>query len=361
MKIFEEMEQRGHEELIFNYVDDVDLKMIISLHDTTLGKTLGGVRMGEYDSDADAIEETLRLSQIMTYQSATADIDCGGGSVVLWGDRQNQKSEAYFRAVGRLIESLKGRIVVSPDLGTDSQDFKYIQRETENTIFRSQQEESSADSGDTFLSAEVTALGVYWGIKACAKSAFGSDDLSGRSFAVQGLGKVGRALVDCLKQENTSLAVTDIVYDNIKQVQDTYPDVQSVRPEEILYRECDFLVPCAVSSIIDREALNKLRCRVIAGSAYNIFTDEKLLDEVHGKGILYAPDFVISAGDLLLLDRNLKLGNLERAREETKIIYNYLLDLLYRSAQEKVPPYKLAMRDAMERYRKIDQIKNILC
>ena len=353
--IFEEMEKRGHEELIFNYNEDVDLRMIVSLHDTTLGRTLGGVRMRDFDSDAEAVGESLKLSEIMTSQCATADIDSGGSNVILWGDPGRDKNEAYFRAVGRLIESLKGRLIVYPDLGTDSEDFKYIQRETGETIFQS----STIDNSR--VSAEITALGVYWGIKACAKAVFGSPDLKGRSFAVQGLGKVGNSVVEYLYQEDVKVAVSDLVYDSIKEVEDRFPDVSIVRPEEIMFEETDFLVPCALGSIITPENIDRLRCRIIAGSAYNVFSEESLVQRIHKKGILYAPDFVMSAGELFLLDKDLKLGSPEKAKDAAKIIYPVLIDVLLRALEEKLPPVVIARKDALDRYRIIDRIKNILC
>jgi len=355
MKIFDEMEKRGHEELIFNYFGDVDLKMIVSLHDTTPGKTLGGLRMGYYDTEDKAVLESMRLSQIMTYQSAAADIDCGGGSVVLWGDPGKHKSEAYFRAVGRLIESLKGRISVYPDMGTDSQDFKYIQRETERTIYRS----SAVDNSR--ISADITAYGVYWGIKACAKVAFGSSDLTGRSFTVQGLGKVGSSLINYLKKEDTRLIVTDYVFDRIKEAEDKYSDITVVRPEKIFSEKADFFVPCAQGSVITGRTLDSLQCRVVAGPAYTVFADEGLMAEAHKRGILYAPDFIISSAELFLLDKDLKLDSLKKAKEEAKIIYSVLLDVFTRAREEGVPPFELARKEALERYRKLDQIKNILC
>ncbi|MCP4217209.1 MAG: leucine dehydrogenase, partial [bacterium] len=61
MELFEEIEKRGHEELIFNYFKDVDLKMIVSLHDTTLGKSIGSLRMNSYESNMEAIIDSLRL------------------------------------------------------------------------------------------------------------------------------------------------------------------------------------------------------------------------------------------------------------------------------------------------------------
>lgn len=356
MKLFEEMEKRGHEELIFNYFKDVDLKMIISLHDTTLGRTVGGLRMNDkYKSDMDAVIESLRLSQVMTYQGATAETDSGGANALLLGDPNTDKNEAYFRAVGRFVESLKGRLIIAPDLGTDAGDFRYIQRETDNTIFGEEIRDNTKPA------ARIAASGVYWGIKACAKNIFGTSDLAGRSFVIQGLGTVGKNIVDYLKEEKTRVYISDLVYDNIKEVEDKYPDVEILKPSEVLTRECDFLVPCAVGSIINESNLDHLKCKVIAGSAYNIFSREELIDVVFKKGILYAPTFLIAAGDLFLLDKNLKLGSVENDRERTIIIYSMMLDILNRASEKGMAPYQVAKHDAMKRYSEIDRINNILC
>jgi len=357
MKIFDEMEKRGHEELIFNYFGDVDLKLIISLHDTTLGRAIGGLRMNQYDSEMDAIIESLRLSQGMTYQCVTADTDGGGGNALLYGNPKTDKNEAYFRALGRFIESLKRKLNIYPDLGTDVLDFKYIQRETGNTIFDKEIDDSSKST------ARITAYGVYWGIKACAKEVFTRDNLSGLSFAVQGLGNVGKILVDLLLKEKATLYISDLVYDNIKVIEDRHPDadVHVVKPDELLYQETDFIVPCAVGSIIDAANVDRLNCKVIAGAAYNIFADESLIEKAHENNILYAPAFVISAGDLFLLNKNLKLGDVESSQDRTKIIYDILLDILRRARSRSISPYQVAKEDAIERYKKIDQIKNILC
>lgn len=355
MKIFEEMEKREHEELIFNYFKDVDLKMIISLHDTTLGKTIGGLRMNQYNTDMDAVIESLRLSQMMTYQGTTAETDSGGGNALLLGNPKTDKSEAYLRAVGRFVESLKGRLIISPDLGTEPQDFKHIQRETDYTIFGEEIKDNTKST------AQITASGVYWGIKACAKQIFGTSDLSGRSFAIQGMGNVGKALVEYLKKEKTKIYISDLIYDNIKEIEDKFPDVEMIKPSAILFMDTDFVVPCAVGSIFDEENIDLLRCKVIAGSALNIFTNDDLIPKVHEKGILYAPSFLIAAGDLFLLDRKLKLGQVEEKIEMTKIIYNHMIQILQDAAEQKTSAHAIAKARAMARYKKIDCIKNIIC
>ncbi|MGE5340142.1 MAG: Glu/Leu/Phe/Val dehydrogenase dimerization domain-containing protein [Candidatus Omnitrophota bacterium] len=355
MKIFDEMEKRGHEELIFNYFKDVDLKMIISLHDTTMGKTIGGLRMSRYKSDMEAVIESLRLSQGMTYEAATAETDSGGGSAILIGNPGTDKNEAYLRAVGRFVESLKGKLILSPDLGTESLDFKHIQRETNNTIFNEDIQDNTKST------AQITAYGVYWGIKACAKHVFGSSDLSGRSFAVQGVGNVGRFVVEYLKRENTTIYISDLVYDNLKEVEDKYPDIQVVKPSTILFMDTDFVIPCAVGSVLNKENISLLQSKVIAGPALNIFSDDDLIESLHRMGIIYAPAFLLAAGDLFLLDKNLKLGSVSENMEGTKIIYNLLRDILQRASDLGVSPYRMAMEYAMERYRQIKSINHILC
>ncbi len=355
MKIFEEMEKRGHEELIFSYNESTNLKAIIALHDTTLGKSVGGIRMSCYENDDAAVAEALRLSQIMTYQSATADVDCGGGAIVLQGNPITEKSEAFFRALGRFLESLKGRLVIFPDLGTDASDFRYIQRESIHTIF------SKTIADRSKPSAQITAYGVYWGIKACAKMIYGSPSLNGLTFAVQGLGNVGKFLVQYLKQEDTHLVISDLIYDNIKEIEDKYPDTTIVRPNEILNQEVDFFVPCAKGNLIDADILKKMHCRVIAGAAYSVFKTDNLIEQAHEHGILYAPDFVISAGDLFHLNDDLKLTEIEQALEGAQIIYDVMLQILKRAQELKVSPYSIALEQAHERYQKIDRIKDILC
>ncbi len=355
MQIFEEMEKRDHEELIFNYFEDVDLKLIISLHDTTPGRTIGGLMMNMYKSNMDAVIESLRMSQTMTYQSATADVDCGGANALILGDPQTDKNEAFFRAAGRFIESFKGKLFVSPGLSTETKDFKYIQRETDYTIFEKRIDDSSKPT------AEITAWGVYWGIKACAKMVFGTSDLSGLSFTIQGVGNVGKYVVDYLRQEKTEIYISDLVYDNIKEVEDKYSDIKILKPDQVMSQKTDFLVPCAVGGIINKDNIKNLNCKIIAGSAYNIFTSEKLIDEVFKNDILYAPVFLIAAGDLFLLDKNLKIDLDEKEKKGTEIIYNLLLDIFQRASIKGVSPYEIAKKDAMNRYKKIDQIKNILC
>jgi leucine dehydrogenase len=351
-EIFEEMEARGHEELIFCYHHPTRLKAIVAIHNTTLGKAIGGCRLWKYKSEKEAISDVFKLAEIMTCQSAIADSDTGGGKIVLWHDFDEQPDEAYYRALGRFIEGLKGRFVTYPDLGTDTEDMRYIKRETDHVLL------FGYPTGGA-ESAEITAYGIYWGMKACAKEVYGISDLDGLTIAIQGVGSVGSKLADYLMQEDVELVTSDLNYDRLKSVQDRYPQTKIVKPEDIMFVECDILSPCALGPVITRKNISDLKCKIIAGAAYNLLEDQKLCQELYKKGILVAPDFVINAGEMFLTEDQFKILSKEQALASARKIYDMMAKVIARSKKENVSPYEAGHRMAAERVRRVGGVKSI--
>src|SRR5437868_4470101 len=107
-----------HEQVVFFYDKVTRLKAIIAIHNTTLGPSLGGTRMWTYKSEAEALNDVLRLSRGMTYKAAISGLKLGGGKAVIIGDSRKDKSEAMFRKYGEFIESLNGRYITAEDVGT---------------------------------------------------------------------------------------------------------------------------------------------------------------------------------------------------------------------------------------------------
>lgn len=108
-----------HEEVVFCHDSRVGLKCIIAIHNTQLGPALGGVRMWNYETVDQAVEDVLRLSRGMTYKAAIAGLNLGGGKAVIIANPKTEKSEALFRCYGTYVESLNGRYVTAEDVGTD--------------------------------------------------------------------------------------------------------------------------------------------------------------------------------------------------------------------------------------------------
>jgi len=354
LSIFDLMDEYGHEELVFCYDRGTGLRAIIAVHDTTLGPALGGTRMWDYTSEDAAVAEALRLSRSMTYQGAISDCDTGGGKGILWGDPARDKSEAYFRAFGRFIEGLGGRFITYADLGTDDRDLRYVKRETRYIA-----PFVTPGRGES-LGGKATAYGVLWGMRACCKVKFGVSSARGRRVAIQGLGEVGANLARYLYEEGAELVITDIVYDAMKRVQDTNPGAEIVRPDEIYECECDIFSPCAFGRVVTRERAERLKCKIIAGAAYDVLESAEVGDYLHSQGILYAPDFVISAGELFQTADDMRPATEEETLRRTSEIFDVLVKVFERAARDDIPPFRAARMMADERMERVGGVRSIL-
>ena len=71
--ILKSMDKMGHEQVLFCRDKKTGLKAIIAIHDTTMGPSLGGVRIWDYKNEFEALEDALRLSRGMTYKLQSQD------------------------------------------------------------------------------------------------------------------------------------------------------------------------------------------------------------------------------------------------------------------------------------------------
>src|ERR1700710_789867 len=248
--IFSQLEAYGHKKVVFCSDPDTGLKAIIAIHDTTLGPALGGTRMWAYKSEDEALHDVLRLSKGMTYKSAVAGLNLGGGSAVIIGDARKDKTEALLRKFGRFIKNLNGEFITAEDVGTNPRDMEYIRMETQHVMGVP---ETIGGSGDP---APIAALGVFMGIKACVKELYGNDQLTGRSIIVQGIGHVGENLVRLLRDENAKVYASDINEDRLGQVAKKY-GAEAVSNNSIFDIDADIYSPCALGATVNAQTIGK--------------------------------------------------------------------------------------------------------
>ncbi|MDQ0269637.1 Leu/Phe/Val dehydrogenase [Cytobacillus purgationiresistens] len=316
---------KEHEQVIFCNDEGTGLRAIIAIHSTRLGPALGGCRMFPYKSEAEALEDCLRLSKGMTYKCAAADVDFGGGKAVIIGDPNSDKSPELFRAFGQYVESLHGRFYTGTDMGTSPEDFIHALKET-NCIVGV--DEVYGGSGD---SSVPTAQGVIYGLQATNKALTGSDDLAGRSYAIQGLGKVGMKVAERLMDEGADLYVTDINDHALGQLllkaKSHGSAVKVLDSQEIYSAPADIFVPCAMGGILNDETISLLKVQGVAGSANNQLLENRHGQTLKDRGILYAPDYIVNSGGLIQVADELYTPNKERVLQKTKAIYTSLLNV----------------------------------
>ncbi len=343
MEIFELMAEHDHEQVVFGSEPAAGFRGIIAIHNTRLGPALGGTRFWNYNNDAEALRDVLRLSRGMTYKAAAAGLNLGGGKSVIIGDPKMQRREMIMRAHGRFVETLKGRYITAEDVGTSVEDMDYVHMETEYVTGL------AGRSGDP---SPVTAYGAYRGIKAAAKEKFGNDSLDGLTVAVQGVGHVGYYLCEDLAAEGAKLIVTDIDNERIKRVVDEF-GAKAVEPDKIYGVEADVFAPCALGAIVNDETIPQFKFQVIAGAANNQLGEERHGEELMKKGILYAPDYVINAGGLINVYGELNAWSPERAKRKAGEIYDTLGQLFELAREQGIPTGQAADRLAE---RRIDQV-----
>ncbi|MBM7693236.1 leucine dehydrogenase [Peribacillus deserti] len=352
MEIFKYLETYDYEQVVFCQDKRSGLKAIIAIHDTTLGPALGGTRMWTYESEEAAIEDALRLARGMTYKNAAAGLNLGGGKTVIIGDPKKDKNEAMFRAFGRYIQGLNGRYITAEDVGTTVADMDLIHEETDYVTGISPAFGSSGNP------SPVTAYGVYRGMKAAAKAAFGDDSLEGKVIAVQGVGNVAYNLCRHLHEEGAKLIVTDINKEAVKMAVDEF-GAKAVDPQDIYGVECDIYAPCALGAVINDATIPQLKARVIAGAANNQLKETKHGDLIHEMGIVYAPDYVINAGGVINVADELYGYNRERAMKKVELIYNNIEKVIEIAKRDGIPTYRAADLMAEERIESVRTSTNL--
>jgi len=338
MSLFEHKEFDQHEQVVFCHDKQTGLKAIIAIHDTTMGPALGGTRLWNYASSAEALTDVLRLSRGMTYKSALAGLPLGGGKAVIIGDAKSIKSAELFRAYGRFVNSLSGRYITAEDVNIRTSDIAII---AEETAFVAGTAEKAGDP------SPHTALGTYLGLKAAVKHAFGQDNLSGIRIAVQGLGAVGYDFADYCHRDGAQLFVTDINPAACERAAQQL-NATVVGLDEIYALEVDVYAPCALGATVNDDTLKLLKAKIIAGSANNQLATPAHDQMVMDMGVLYAPDYVINAGGVIHVCS--EAANMSRTETDQKVrdIYTTLTTIFSRSKSESRPTGQIADELARE-------------
>ena len=352
MEIFDYMGESGHEQLVMCSDPESGLKTIIAVHDTTLGPAAGGTRMWPYESEQAAVQDALRLAQAMTYKCAAAGLPLGGGKAVIIGDSRTEKTEALMRSYGAFVDTLGGRYLTTTDVGTTTRDLEYIHQTTDYVLGLPT---TLGGSGDTSI---MTGLGIYMGMKACARDVWGSDSLQGKKVAVQGFGKVAACMSQHLMEDDARLVVTDVQEEALERARDLGLIV--VAPEKIFDVDCDIFAPCALGGVLNGESIPKLRCRIVAGGANNQLLGPEHGAEIYRRGILYAPDYIINAGGIINAAAEVGMAySPDRAREQTERIYDITGRVIHISKSEEIPTAKAADRLAEERLASVRAVRKL--
>lgn len=271
------------------------LAICVAVHSTALGPAAGGCRIAHYADPSAAVADALRLSAAMTEKNALAGLDHAGGKSVVALPAAARPTGAERREllhdIGDAIESLGGRYIAGPDVGSSPVDMSVIGERTAYVCCRPVEDGGSGDS------SLHTARGTLAALHAVAEEISGTPELAGLTFGLIGLGAVGARVAHLLHQAGAHLVVTDIDPAARSKADDL--GATWVEPGDALSTKVDILVPAALGGLLTPETVPQLRCAAGAGPANNQLDDPATAQLLAERGILWAPDVAVSAGGVI--------------------------------------------------------------
>ena len=223
------------------------------------------------------------------------------------------------------------------------------------TLFRL---DTRLEGRDEQLSVEKVMAGAKdpQALMAALQAKLGHEEVGKTSIAVQGLGHIGMELVKLLRDRGAKLYVTDLDASLVDRAVSEY-GAEAVKPDEIHEVNADVFAPCALEGAISLDVLPRLKARIICGTANNQLANPEVGDELHARGILYAPDYAVNAGGVMNVSLEIDGYNRERAMRMMRTIYHNLHRIYEIAERDGVPTYQAADRLGEERIAAIGKLK----
>jgi valine dehydrogenase (NAD+) len=333
-----------HEQIVIRQDPETGLRLIVAVHSTVLGPSLGGMRLKRYPGGLrEALGDVMALSRTMTLKASAAGLDLGGGKAVMLDDGHTEMRSARLEAAARVIDALDGAYITAEDIGTTTADMDFMSGHSRYVVGRSRETGGGGDPSPVTAETvfQATRRGLHW--------VAGSGEVEGRTVGVIGLGKVGSVLAARLAEAGARVVACDLEPERAERFADEHGGQVAPSAEAVLGMRLDVLAPCAAGGLIDDALARSIDCRVVAGAANNPLTGRDVAAVLAKRGILYVPDFLANCGGLIHVstewhgERGPNAGEcVERAMER--------LDSAISGAEAQGrTPHEVAEREALDR------------
>jgi len=296
--------------------DNGELESVVGFrvqHNNTRGPFKGGIRYHEHVD----IDEVRSLATLMTWKTALLNIPYGGGKGGIGVDptkysktELERMSRRFFRAIDPIIGINVD--IPAPDVNTNAQIMSWFMDEYSQLhgyspaivtgkpieLGGSEGREAATGRGTAVITRETAE---NWGI-----------NLKDAKVVIQGFGNVGSYAAKFLNEYGCKIiAVSDVtggLYDpnglDIKSLFDYnyenrtikgFDQGSSITNEELLALDCDFLIPAALGSAINKSNVSSLNCKVVIEAANGPVTGDAA-DELWKRKIGIIPDILTNAG-----------------------------------------------------------------
>lgn len=334
----------NHRLVTFFHNKETGLNGFVSIHrGSVVTPAFGATRIWNYGSYKEALIDSLRLSKAMSRKAAMAGLNCGGAKAVIISGSKIKDRGKFLKSYAEKVNLLGGHFITGADVGISREDVVTMRQYSPYFV------------GVKVDPVRFTGLGLFYSVQACLKEIFGSESLEGRSFAIQGVGKIGMELIKHIYPYTHSICISDINKLAIKGILNKYPDVKVVDVDKIFSQKVDVFSPCALSSCLNKKTIKLLKCSIVAGGANNQLEDDSISDKLSKMGILYAPDYVVNSGGLVSVYAEYEKHGSDTTYIERKVgkIKTTVKKILEMSKKGKVSTLQVSNKLADERIMKL--------
>jgi leucine dehydrogenase len=336
-----ELEYEGRSQRVVRIDDHASgARGYIVVDSTTLGPAMGGCRFWHYESDDAALIDAQRLARGMSLKNAMAGLPLGGGKSVLQMPTGNFDRTAVLTAFGHAVNVFAGDYLTAEDVGTGENDMRVVRSASPFVLGL------PVDSGKAGGNPSPwTALGVFNAIRALAERS--GRDLSTSTIAVQGLGQVGFALCELLKEAGASLIVADVNQTRMEMAEARGWKISEVR--DIHRASADVFAPCALGGALNATTIAELGAPIVVGAANNQLATTEDAQRLLDRHILYAPDYVVNAGGVISVAAEYFIEDEAEVRARVGAISGRIVAIVEQAETEGVSPALVADRMALAR------------
>jgi glutamate dehydrogenase len=286
-------------------------------HNDAAGPTKGGIR---FHPDVTP-EEVKALAGWMSLKCGVTDLPYGGAKGGIVCDPRNMSldelerlSRGYVRAVSQLVGPTKD--IPAPDMYTNSQIMAWMLDEYDHI--------REFDSPG-FITGKPIALGGSKGRETATSKGvlytlqmvceLKKIPLTDMRVIIQGFGNVGSYLAQYLYDLGAKvIGIGDALgglYDEngldipyLLENRDSFGIItnrpaNSITNQELLEKECDILIPAAISGVINKQNASRLNCNIVIEAA-NGPTTKEALEILDGRDILVVPDILANSGGVIV-------------------------------------------------------------
>lgn len=286
-------------------------------HSAARGPYKGGIR---FHPDVD-LDEVRALASLMTWKTALVNIPFGGAkggvacdSRTLSKNEKRQVARTYMRNIAHLLGV--HRDIPAPDMGTDGQTMAWmmdayggVNGYTPGIVTG-----KPLNMGGSAGRKEATGRGVA--IIARESMPLAGLDLQGARVVVQGFGNVGMYAAQFLSEMGAKIVAVSDVEGAVRrpdgldvgllrahvEEQGTVKGLHAaweLPRDEVLYEECDVLVPAALGGVIHADNWERVSAKLIVEGANHPVTPyaDHFLAQ---RGTMVAPDILANAGGVMV-------------------------------------------------------------